>query len=166
MLLHQNRSKRYSQPEGFRGCDEVGQHVLVRWRRKFVKCVPAAGPSQAALNLVANEQRTVPRRDLACSPIEFFGDEPNSALTLNSLEHNSTNLIVEFSLKVSDVIKIHVVESGHKRLERIAILLLSGSGQGPDSPPMKRLRQRQKPEPSLARIVVRPGPREFQAAFD
>src|SRR5204863_8172689 len=109
----------------------------IRSRRKFLISEIAAGAAKPALNLIGDQESAVLRSQGAGTTPEFFADSIDSAFSLQRFQKDGANGIVEFRLKISDVVEPDEFRAWNDRRERQPILFRGGDADSTESASVK-----------------------------
>ena len=105
--------------------------------RPFVR-EELAGAAHPGLNLVEHEQQPMLVAKLANGSEKFRRDSPDAALALNGLEHDRGRLRSDCGFECFEIAEVDMIETPGRRGKAFEILLVTGSSERRESPPMER----------------------------
>ena len=113
---------------------------------------PLAGASGAGLDLVDDEQRAVPVRELARGHEEPVGQLDDAGLALDRLDEERGDGVVEGCLERLDR-RRDVLDAAGQRLERLAHVRLAGEGERAHGAAVEAVDEREHAGAGAARVV-------------
>src|SRR5207302_106872 len=112
--------------------------------------------SKPGLDLVQDEQRIVRVTPLAHTTKVTRRRDADAGLTLDRLEDDGTNALVEDRVERVQIVEGNVTEAFQHRAERITVLCLGGGGEGAERPAMVGTVGRDHPGPPAPRSRLIP----------
>src|SRR5262245_43500258 len=109
--------------------ERLGQRHDVRLDPVVLIGPAPAGPRDAGLDLIDDEERARLVAELAQPAQVVIVGQVHTALTLDAFDDDAGGAVVDRALHRAQVVVGHVLEAGHQRLEAVLVLLLTGRGQ-------------------------------------
>ena len=108
-----------------------------------MECEKSSCATQAALDLVRDQQRAALAAEFLGRLQEFFADGHDAALALHGFDQDRRNARREALAEVGHVVQTHKLYARHERLERFAVLFGPSGRQRAERASVKRVFERQ-----------------------
>ncbi len=127
--------------EGEPGGERLGEGDDVRVEADVSAAEQLAGPPEAGLYLVGDEDYVVSRTRLVEGRSELLAHHREPPLSLDRLDNNRREAPVDHSAHRVGVVVRSGLTTRHERLELLPVLLVRGYRERPDRAPVKRVRE-------------------------